>query len=134
MFIIFPKFTCIQGCVSFLSATQDFVLFSLAFDADEFEFNSEDAVMSGSRIFLFVMPRKLEAVVQPASKINKDTQTTVNVQLKEFHNNNKIKRPTKLLFKTILFHFKPCDILEIFKGIKYLFIVNHTMYNNEQIT
>ena len=94
MFIIFPKFTCIQGCVSFSSATQDFVLFSLAFDADEFEFNSEDAVMSVSRIFLFVMPRKLEAVVQPASKINKDAQTTVNVQLKEFHNNNKIKRPT----------------------------------------
>ena len=96
MFIIFPKFTCIQGCVSSLSATQDFVLFSLAFDADEFEFNSEDAVMSVSRIFLFVMPRKLEAVVQPASKINKDAQTTVNVQLKEFHNNNnnKIKRPT----------------------------------------
>ena len=70
------------------------MLFSLAFDADEFEFNSEDAVMSVSRIFPFVMPRKLEAVVQPASKINKDAQTTVNVQLKEFHNNNKIKRPT----------------------------------------
>ena len=68
MFIIFPKFTFIQGCVSFFSATQDFVLFSLAFDADEFESNSEDAVMSASRIFLFVMPRKLEAVVQPESK------------------------------------------------------------------
>ena len=44
------------------------MLFSLAFDADEFEFNSEDAVMSVSQIFLFVMPRKLEAVVQPGSK------------------------------------------------------------------
>ena len=68
MFIIFPKFTCIQGCVSFVSATQDFVLFSLAFDAEEFKSNSEDAVMSVSRIFLFVMPRKLEAVVQSACK------------------------------------------------------------------
>ena len=80
MFIIFPKFTCIQGCVSFLSATQDFVLFSLAFDADEFEFNSEDAEMSVSRIFPFVMPRKLEAGYNLQVKINKDAQTTVNVQ------------------------------------------------------
>ena len=68
MFIIFPKFTCIQGWVSLVSATQDFVLFSLAFDAEEFESNCEDAVMSVSRIFLFVMPRKLEAVVQPVCK------------------------------------------------------------------
>ena len=69
------------------------MLFSLAFDADEFEFNSEDAAIS---VFSCLSCQgDWRQWYNLHVKINKGAQTTVNVQLKEFHNyNNKIKRPT----------------------------------------